>query len=85
MTDTIKVHIVKYPEGANLVMSTRQRELERLIAGIDEEIRDTRRDIKEADTVGDGEVIRAAQQNIAALQDERQQAQDSREGDDRRR
>ncbi|HEX2475379.1 MAG TPA: hypothetical protein VHK01_11560 [Lacipirellulaceae bacterium] len=58
-----------------------QRELERLIAGIDQEIRDARRDIKEAETVGDGGVIRAAQQDIAALEDQRRQAQDSREGD----
>ena len=76
MTDTIKVHVVKYREGANLVMSTRQRELEQLIAGIDEEISDARRDIKEAETAGDDDVIRAAQQDFAALEDQRQQAQD---------
>jgi hypothetical protein len=54
-----------------------RRELERLIAGIDEEIGDARRDIKEAETIGDADVIRAAQQDVAALEDKRQQAQDS--------
>jgi hypothetical protein len=58
-------------------MRDRRRELELLIRGIDEEIRDAKRDIKEAETVGDGDVIRAAQQDIAALEDQRQQAQDS--------
>jgi hypothetical protein len=48
-------------------MRSRQRELEQLITGIDEEIRDAKRDIKEAETVCDGEVITAAQQHIAAL------------------
>jgi hypothetical protein len=56
---------------------TDRHELQRLIAGIDEEIHDARRDIKEAETVSDGEVIRAAQQDISALEDQRQQAQDS--------
>jgi len=46
---------------------TDRRELERLIAVIDEEIRDARRDIKEAETVGDVEVIRSAQPDIAHL------------------
>jgi len=58
-----------------------RREVERLIAGINEEIRDARRDIKEAETVGYAEIIRIAQQDIAALQDQRQQAQDSRDSD----
>ena len=34
-----------------------RHELERLIAGIDEEIRDARGDVKEAETVGDAEII----------------------------
>ena len=42
-------------------MSDRQREFERLIAGIDEEIRDARHDIKEAEYVGDADILRAAQ------------------------
>ena len=58
-------------------MSDRRDELKHLIAGIDEEIRDARRDIKEAETPGDEDIIRAAQQDIAALENQRQQAQDS--------
>jgi len=50
---------------------TNRRELEHLIAGIDEEISDARRDIKEAETIGDDEAARMAEQDIAALQDQR--------------
>ena len=42
-----------------------------------EEIADARRDIKESECTGDAEVKRSAEQDIAALQDQRQQAQDS--------
>ena len=54
-----------------------RRELENLILGIDSELADCRRDWKEADCIGDDELKRGIEQNIAALQDQRQQAQDS--------
>ena len=57
-------------------MSNRH-ELENLIRGIDDELGDCRRDWKEADCVDDDEVKRQIDENIAALQDQRQQAVDS--------
>jgi hypothetical protein len=56
---------------------TTRHELENLIRGIDEEIADAKRDIKEAETVGDDEAKRLAEQDIAALQNQRQRAVDS--------
>jgi hypothetical protein len=54
-----------------------RHELENLIRGIDDEIGECRRDWKEADCTGDDEVKRDVEQNIAALHDQRRQAQDS--------
>ena len=58
-----------------------RRERERLIAGINEEIRMCAATSKKLKPSGDAEIIRIAQQDIAALQDQRQQAQDSRDSD----